>query len=339
MTDTSLQPAKIPTCRLPGGEEIPCIGMGTFGSDKYDAGTVAEAVRGALRFGYRLFDCASVYGNEDRIGRALEAEIQAGTVRRDAVFLISKVWNDMHGKGDVLLSLAKTLRDLRTDYIDLFLVHWPFRNSHPSGCDGDARDPHAKPFSVDNYLETWRQMERLVDLGLARHIGMSNMTIPKLEAVLPHCRILPSAVEMELHPSFQQKELYAYCRARGILPVGYCPLGSPSRPARDHAPGDVSDMALPAVAEAAQAHGVHPALVCIKWAVQTGHLVIPFAVKPAQYQSNLRCVCSDPLTEEEMARIRASDCGCRLVKGQVFLWEGARDWTSLWDPDGTITAT
>jgi len=338
MIDSSKNTRQLPSLRFSDGTEIPCIGMGTFGSDKYDPETVSAAVRGALAFGYRLFDCAAVYGNEDQIGLVLDEAIQNNTADRGSLFLISKVWNDMHGRGDVLLSLAKTLRDLRTDYIDLFLIHWPFRNAHASGCDGDARDPNAKPFSVDDYLETWRQMERLVDMGLVRHIGMSNMTIPKLEAVLPHCRIQPAAVEMELHPGFQQKALYRYCRAHGILPIGYCPLGSPSRPERDKTPGDVCDMELPAVRQAAEAHGIHPALVCIKWAVQMGHLVIPFSAKPVQYMENLRCVLSDPLTDDEMAQICASDSDCRLVKGQVFLWEGAKDWTALWDPDGIIVS-
>ena len=115
----------------------------------------------------------------------------------------------MHGKGDVLLSCAKTLRDLQLDYVDIFFVHWPFANYHAPGCSGDARNPDSRPFSVERFMATWRQMERLYDMGLVRHLGMSSMTIPKLEAVLPLCRIKPTVIEMELHPSFQQPELYS----------------------------------------------------------------------------------------------------------------------------------
>ena len=203
--------------------------------------------------------------------------------------------------------------------------------------DAGADDYVTKPFSVEEFMKTWRQCEELVDQGLVRYIGMSNMTVPKLEAVLPLCRIKPAALEMELHPSFQQPELFDYAAAHDILPIGYCPLGSPSRPERDRTAEDVADSELPSVAAAAKAHGVHPANICLKWAVQRGQVPIPFSVKETQYQSNLTCVTEDPLTAEEMEAITKDDKNCRLIKGQVFLWEGARGWEDLWDLDGRIT--
>jgi len=186
-------------------------------------------------------------------------------------------------------------------------------------------------------MATWKQMESLVDMGLVRYIGMSNMTIPKLNAVLPLCRIKPAAIEMELHPSFQQQELFDYCVEREILPIGYCPIGSPNRPDRDKTETDVVDTELPEVVEAAKAHNVHPAIVCLKWAVQNGQIPIPFSVHEKNYVANLRCITEDPLTDDEMKKIKGADCGCRLVKGQVFLWAGAKGWEDLWDLDGTIT--
>ncbi|MCL2814748.1 MAG: aldo/keto reductase, partial [Oscillospiraceae bacterium] len=279
---------------------------------------------------------ASVYGNEELIGEVLEEAINKKTIRREELFVASKLWNDMHGRGDVLLSCAKSLRDLRLDYLDLYFVHWPFPNYHAPGCDGDSRNPDSKPFSADEFMAVWRQLEKLADMGLARHIGMSNMTIPKLEAVLPFCRIKPAALEMEMHPSFQQEELFRYCAERGIQPIGYCPIGSPNRPERDKTADDVVDIQMPEIVKIAAAHGVHPALVCIKWAVQRGALPIPFSVFEDKYTSNLKCVTEDPLTPDEMARIGATDKNCRLIKGQVFLWEGAKSWEDLWDLDGVI---
>jgi len=337
MSYDKIDQGKIPKKTLSSGEKIPCIGMGTFGSDKYNADQIAEAVYGAIKYGYRLIDCAAVYQNEDRIGEVFERVIKENIVKREELFVISKVWNDMHGKGQVIASCKKSLHDLRLDYLDLYLIHWPFRNYHAPGCDGNYRSPDAKPFSVDDYMEAWRQCEELVELGLVRYIGMSNMTIPKLEAVLPLCRIKPAALEMELHPSFQQPELFDYAIAHNMLPIGYCPLGSPSRPERDRTEDDVVDMELPAVVKAAEAHGVHPAEICLKWAVQRGQVPIPFSVKEHQYKSNLACVTGDPLTEEEMDAIRREDRNCRLIKGQVFLWEGAKGWEDLWDMDGKIT--
>ncbi len=337
--EKKIEQSRIPVRTLRGGERIPCLGLGTFGSDKYGAEEIAEAVYGAVKYGYRLIDCASVYRNEDKIGKTLKRLFAGKVVERKDLFITSKVWNDMHGEGKVLESCKKSLEDLGLDYLDLYFVHWPFPNYHAPGCGGDSRNPDSRPFSVEEFMNTWRQCEELVEMGLVRHIGMSNMTIPKMEAVLPLCRIAPAALEMELHPSFQQPELFDYAVARDILPIGYCPIGSPSRPERDRTPEDVADGELPGVAAAARAHGVHPALVCLKWAVQRGQVPIPFSVKEAQYQSNLKCVTEDPLTEAEMEAICREDRNCRLIKGQVFLWKGARGWEDLWDlldPEGAI---
>ena len=325
-----------PMLKLSNGMRIPCIGMGTFGSDRFTPEQVSLAVEGAIKAGYRLFDCASVYGNEDLIGKVLDDVIFDGIVNREELFITSKVWNDMHGKGDVLLSCAKTLKDLRLDYVDLYFIHWPFPNYHAPGCDGDARNPDSRPFFTEEFMAVWQQMERLVDMGLTKSIGMSNMTIPKLEAVLPLCRIQPAAIEMELHPGFQQPELFNYCVNKGIQPIGYCPIGSPNRPERDKATGDIAATEMPEILEIAKAHNVHPAIVCLKWAVQRGQIPIPFSVNETNYKANLRCVSEVPLTEDEMKKIEEADRNCRLVKGQVFLWEGASDWRALWDEDGVI---
>ena len=331
-----IDPRLVPKRTLNNGEQIPCIGMGTFGSDHVSPEEVSAAVAGAIRCGYRLFDCASVYGNEDQIGLVLEDAMREGVVSREDLFIVSKVWNDMHGKGDVLLSCAQTLKDLRLDYLDAYFVHWPFANYHAPGCDGDSRNPDSKPFRVEDFMATWRQMERLHDMGLVRSLGMSNMTIPKLEAVLPLCRVKPALIERELHPSFQQPELFAYCVEHGIQPVGFCPIGSPNRPERDKTPDDVNDLEMPQLREIAKAHNIHPAVVCLKWAVQRGAIPIPFSVHEKNYVSNLRCVTEDPLTEEEMETLRGADRNCRLIKCQVVLWPGADDWRLLWDEDGVI---
>ncbi len=327
---------KIPFRTLYGGEKIPCMGIGTFGSDKYGAEAVSQAVYGAVKYGYRLIDCASVYQNEKEIGEVLERLLAEKAVERKELFITSKVWNDMHGEGKVLASCKQSLADLKLDYVDLYFVHWPFPNYHAPGCDGDSRNPDAKPFSVEEFMATWKQCEELVDQGLARYIGMSNMTVPKLKAVLPLCRIKPAALEMELHPSFQQPELFDYAVSHNILPIGYCPIGSPSRPERDRTAEDVADIELPAVVAAARAHQVHPAVICLKWAVQRGQVPIPFSVKESQYISNLKCATEDPLTVEEMEAIRLEDKNCRLIKGQVFLWEGASGWEDLWDMEGRL---
>lgn len=333
-----IDPQAVPKIRLATGQEIPCVGMGTFGSDHFNAEQISAAVAGAIRCGYRLFDCAAVYGNEAEIGEVFQRALDEGIVRREELFITSKVWNNMHGSGDVLLSAAQTLKDLRLDYIDAYFVHWPFANYHAPGCGGDSRNPDSTPFSAERYIATWRQMERLYDMGLVKNLGISNMTIPKLKAVLPHCRVKPVMIEMELHPCFQQPELFRYCLEQGIQPIGFCPIGSPARPERDTTPEDKCDTRMPEMIRIAEKHNVHPAIICIKWAVQRGEIVIPFSVNETHYFDNLKCVTEDPLTEEEMAEIGAlDDPDNRLIKGQVFLWPGAEDWRALWDLDGTIS--
>jgi diketogulonate reductase-like aldo/keto reductase len=263
--------------------------------------------------------------------------MQAGLAREE-LWITSKLWNDMHGDGDVLISCARTLKNLKLDYLDLYLVHWPFPNYHAPGVGVDSRDPHAKPYIHENYMKTWRQMERLVDMGLVRHIGTSNMTIPKLQLLLRDARIKPACNEMELHPHFQQPELFQFVVDNGIVPIGFSPIGSPKRPDRDKTDTDTVDIEDPVIVKIAERLNVHPAVVCVKWAVQHGQIPIPFSVNRPKYLSNLQAVVGEPLTGEEMDAISKIDNNCRLIKGQVFLWESAKDWTDLWDPDGKIAS-
>lgn len=329
-----INPAIVPKVKVYTGEEIPCVGMGTFGSDRFTPEQVSGAVAGAIRCGYRMFDCAACYGNEDQIGEVFKAAFEEGVVERKELYIMTKVWNDMHER--VEESCRKSIKDLQCEYIDMFFIHWPFPNYHAPGCDVDSRNPDSKPFSVEEFMNTYRQCEALVEKGLIRHIGISNMTIPKLEAVLPLMKIMPVACETELHPCFQQQELFDYLNAHHIQPIGFMPLGSPQRPERDMMPEDIADLQTPEMQEIAKAHGVHPALVALKWAHQRGQIPIPFSIHEMEYVSNLKSMTEDPLTEEEMAVIATLERNNRLVKGQVFLWEGARDWHDLWDEDGVI---
>ena len=331
-----VDPARVPSRTTYTGAKIPAIGLGTFGSDRLSGEIIAEAVKGAIAVGYRHIDCASVYGNEHQIGQALR-EVMAAGITRDELWITSKVWNDMHGDGDVLLSCAKTLKDLKLDYVDLYLIHWPFPNFHAPNVGVDSRDPNAKPYIHENYIKTWRQMERLVEMGLARHIGTSNMTIPKLTLLLRDAKIKPACNEMELHPHFQQPELFQFARDNGIVPIGYSPIGSPKRPERDTTPEDTVDIADPVIVAIANRLNVHPAVVCVKWAAQRGQIPIPFSVNRANYLGNLRAVASEPLTDDDMQAISKIDKQCRLIKGQVFLWPTAKSWEDLWDVNGSIT--
>ena len=311
---------------------MPAVGFGTFGSDHVASEVVAKACAGALEVGYRHIDCAAAYENEAEIGAVL------GGVPRSELWVASKLWNDKHDPDQVRAACEQSLRDLRLEYLDMYLVHWPFPNYHPPGCDKDARSPNARPHIPEEFLETWRAMESLVDEGLTRHIGTSNMTIPKLQRLLDKARIRPAVNEMELHPHFQQPELFEYVRSQGIEPVGFCPVGSPARPERDRHEDDTVTIEDPVLVEIAERHNVHPAVICVKWAVQRGQTPIPFSSKRSHYEANLRAAIEDPLSREEMLAIAGIDRGNRLIKGQVFLWRDGQSWQDLWDPEGTVVA-
>lgn len=316
-----------PLMSLGSGVKIPSIGLGTFGSDKYSAQEVAATVRDAASIGYRHFDCAAVYGNEREIGEAL-ADVQRSGVTRDELWITSKLWNDRHG--DPERACERSLRDLNLEYLDLYLIHWPFPNHHAPGVDVSARDPHAVPYHHESYMETWQGLENLVKRGLVRHIGTSNMTHGKLKGLLEDAEIRPAANQMELHPHFQQPDLVQFCRSQGILQIGYSPLGSPSRPERDRTTEDTVDTEDPAIRQIAESRGISPAAVCIKWAVCNGHIPIPFSVKRAQYEESLVAAMNPDLSPEEMRMIAGIDRNCRLIKGQVFLWPEAKTWEDLW---------
>ncbi|MCA9948511.1 MAG: aldo/keto reductase [Anaerolineales bacterium] len=329
--EDSVDPAAVPYRTVYTGAKLPAVGIGTFGSDRYSAENIAQAVKGAISVGYRHIDCAAVYGNERMIGQTFCEVFDSGLVKREELWVTSKLWNDKHAEEDVIPACKQSLNDLQLDFLDLYLIHWPFPNHHDPGVDVNARDPHAVPYIHANFMKTWRQMEKLVDLGLVKHIGTSNMSQAKLQLLLRDARIQPAVNEMELHPHFQQPELFQFCIDNQIVPIGFSPIGSPTRPDRDTTPDDTVDIEDPVIVKAAERLNVHPAVVCVKWAVQRGQVPIPFSIHREQYLGNLRAAVIDPLTVEEMAAIAGIDKNCRLIKGQVFLWEGAESWEDLWD--------
>lgn len=316
----------IPFHILSSGQQMPVIGMGTYSSGNVSAEDVAIAVEEALKQGYRLFDCASYYHNEAEIGEVFQKVLNNGALQREELFVVSKVWNHMHGQGEVLASCQQSLKDLQLDFVDAFLLHWPFSEIRHE--DGSVE---YLPFELERYMATWRQLEDLVDKGLAVSIGMSNMTVKKLKAVLPLCSIRPTVLEVEMHPSFQQPDLFNYCARENIRILTYAPLGAPRRSARNVMAGDTVDMAMPEILAIAKAHEITPEQVALKWAVQRGQVPIPFSSNAKHLYSNLISVLGAPLSEEEMASIAKDDKNNRFVRGIGFMSKEVKSWQELWD--------
>lgn len=330
-----VDPKTAPQRKLLNGMKMPAIGLGTFSNDRYTNEEIAGSVALALGYGYRLIDCAAAYGNEPEIGGALEAAMSGG-VKREEMFISSKLWNSEHAPDRVRPALQKTLSDLGLKYLDLYYIHWPFANTHEPGAAPDSRSPDARPYCPEAYLATYRELEKALDDGLIRGIGTSNMSVAKLKLLLPDVKHMPVVNQMEMHPCFAQNDFFTYLRDQKMWPVAYCPLGSPERPERDTDPNDVPVMKHPVIVRMAKKHGVHPALICIKWAVARGQIPIPSSIARQEIADNIRAVVADPLDPEEMLALATLNCECRLIKGQVFLWEGAESWRDLWDEDGVI---
>lgn len=314
---------------------MPSIGLGTWLAPP---GEVRGAVAAALKLGYRHVDAASVYGNEAEVGEALRSSVAEGVVARADVFLTSKLWvtecsgTDEQVASQVRAALTKGLSALGTSYLDLYLVHWPFFLR--PGCTTFPPPLKADVLGYDRhaYLRVWRALEAEVDAGRVRAIGVSNHSAKKIADLWDDARIKPAVAQVEAHPFLAQSALLRFCAARGIVVTAYSPLGSPARPARLKSDEDPSPLTHPVLAGIATKHGVTPAQVLLRWAVQRGTVAIPKSVTPSRLASNLD-VFSFALEESDVAALGALDCNARLIKGAPFLSEGMDDWRELWDLD------
>lgn len=314
------------TLKFENGDQMPQLGLGTW---KSEPGEVYTAVKIAIKEGYRHIDCAFIYGNEKEIGDAIAECISKGLVKREDLWITSKLWNDSHAKKDVLPALQRTLADLQLDYLDLYLIHWPVAIkkglTYPrSGADMVALDK--LPIS-----ETWKGMEDLVDKGLTRHIGVSNFSIKKLEKLLDGARIKPEMNQVECHPYFQQRDLLAFCMANGVHFTAYAPLGSGDRPEEIKAEDEPKLLEDPVIRKIANAHKVSTAQVLISRALHRGISVIPKSVNPSRISQNFQARELE-LSDSDMKAIDKLDRNYRFLDGKLWTQKGSPyTQESLWD--------
>ena len=308
------------------GDKMPSLGLGTWKSAK---GEVYTAVKTAIEIGYRHFDCALVYGNEQEIGQAFADAMKEGTVKREELWITSKLWNNSHEKQYILPSINTTLKDLQLDYLDLYLIHWPVALKREVAYPQTGEDMlslTAIPLS-----ETWAEMILLKEMGLTRHIGVSNFSTKKITEIAQATGILPEVNQLEMHPFLQQSAMLDFCHSKGIHLTGYCPLGSADRPANRIVDGEPKLFENLAIRELALAKGCSPAQIMLAWAVNRGTSVIPKSVNPQRLAENLAAADIE-LTPQEMEIMRGLDLHYRYIKGNFWCLEGS-DYTleNLWD--------
>ncbi len=306
-------------------DRMPALGLGTW---KSDPGEVGEAVREAIRIGYRHIDCAAIYGNEAEVGQALRDAIGAGEVRRDHLWITSKLWNNAHLPEHVEPALQRTLDDLQLDCLDLYLMHWPIALKPDVAFPEDG----SAFLSWDEapLTATWEALERCVQKGLARHIGVSNFSRTNL-VKLENASIRPEMNQIELHPLLQQNDLVADCRATGIHVTAYSPLGSRDRPPRLVREGDPVLLETPRIIEIARKHEATPAQVLIAWAIQRGTAVIPKSVNPRRLRENFDAARLE-LDRSDLDAIAGLDKHFRFVDGEVWTSnDSPYSRADLWD--------
>jgi len=288
--------------RLNSGQLLPQIGLGTW---KSASNAVGNAVRHALRHGYRHIDCASIYGNEAEIGEAFREVFQEGTVRREDVFITSKLFNNCHTPQRAKDSLDKTLKDLQLQYLDLYLMHWPvaFRDFEiPQPMRLPDGTPSPKLDLYFEYLDTWTVLEEFVASGKVKAIGVSNFTIDQLRQLIAHSKVGPPVVnQVEFHPYLVQTELHQFCKENGIVLTAYSPLGSPDSYSGQQ-PGAPALLKEPIVLELAKKHNKSPAQILLRWSVQMGTSVIPKSVTPSRIEENLQ-IFDFKLSEEDVSLV------------------------------------
>jgi alcohol dehydrogenase (NADP+) len=308
------------------GDAMPALGLGTWKSAK---GEVYQAVRTAVELGYRHFDCAYIYGNEEEIGQAFKDAMANNEIKRANLWVTSKLWNNVHEKKYVAPAFQKSLDLLGLEYLDLYLIHWPVALRHDIGFPAKADELIS--LKTVSLSETWAEMIKLKASGKAKHIGVSNFGIKNLDKIIADTGFVPEALQIEIHPFLQQKELLDYTNSKGIILTAYCPLGSSDRPANRIIDGEPKLFDNEILQNIAKEKGCSTAQVMLAWAVCRGTSVIPKSVNPGRLKENLAAADIE-LNTEQMSQISDLDMNYRYIKGDFWCIEGS-DYTleSLWE--------
>lgn len=297
--------------KLNSGRELPAVGLGLW---KVDRSAVANLVGEAAHSGYRHFDSASDYGNEAETGEGLQRILSDGLCRREDLWVTSKLWNTYHRPEHVRLAAERTLGDLRLDYLDLYLVHFPialafvpFEERYPPGWfhDPQAKHPKMKPDPVP-LSDTWGAMEELVRDGLVRDIGVCNFGTSLLRDLMSYARIAPAVLQIESHPYLAQHKLVRFCQEQQVAVTAFSPLGALSYLSLQMARENESVLSNKAIREIAARHDRSPAQIVLRWGIQRGTAIVPKTTRADRLQENM-ALFDFELSDADMREIDALD--------------------------------
>jgi alcohol dehydrogenase (NADP+) len=311
---------------MEGLESIPAIGLGTW---KIARDEVGPTIAAAIDVGYRHFDCASIYNNEKEIGAALAAAVESGAVKREEMWVSSKLWSNAHAAKHVRPALERTLKNLQLNHLDLYLIHWPV----------SFRADITFPKSPDQFIapgdlpiiETWKAMEKMVKKGLCRHIGVCNFSIAKLSDLHKQATIKPYTNQIELHPYLQQPEMVRYCKENSIQLTAYSPLGSGKVPETRMEKDIPSLLTHPKIKNVATKYNATPAQILIAWGLKRKTIVIPKSIHPKRLLENYNAQ-NITIDNSDMDDLHQLDLKYRFLDGTYFTQSGSPyTHATLWD--------
>ena len=318
-----------------GTNSMPVVGLGLW---KIDPANVAQAVYDAIKAGYRHLDSAADYGNEAEVGEGIKRAIDDGLCTREELWVTSKLWNTFHREEHVAAACRKSLDDVGLDYFDLYLVHFPIALKYVDFADRYPPewlfDPSAEAPTMQRDLvplsETWSAMERLVDDGLARHIGVCNYNTGVLHDLMSYSRIKPAMLQIESHPYLTQEALIRTAQEYGMAVTAFSPLGASSYLELEMASQEETVLTERVVAEIAERHDVSAAQVVLRWGLQRGTSVIPKTTKPERLSENL-ALAGFELSQDEMAAISGLNKNRRFNDPGVFCADAFNTFHAIYD--------
>ena len=309
------------------GASIPVIGLGTWQSDPQ---VIYSVVRHAVRCGYRHFDCASMYKNEAMFGLAFNRVISDGLCEREDLFITSKLSPNDLFPDKINAAVVKTLSDLKLDYLDLYLIHWPHRIKHAPINDADTS--HVQPYGEAWMKDSWAILENVHNKGTLKAIGVSNFSIKKLEHLLAHCVIQPAVNQVENHIYLQQPIMKSYLDSKGIMMQAFSPLGSPERSsATSEDPVVLSDPVLRRIADT---HNATPAQICIAFLLKDNRVVLAKSANKDRLKENFASL-NIELTKLDIIDLTAVDKSYRLIRARFL--KPYSTYKSFWDEDFEVS--